>query len=132
VAPVEAAPEPVARGVPHAPFGRPTAAELVEAVREYLEARVMAPSEGSAHFEARVARNALGMVERELLLGPEVTAAHEARLRDLGVHDDATLAATIRAGGFDDDLERVAADLATSARDQLLVANPTYLPEAGI
>ncbi len=125
------APEPVARGRVHASFGRPTAAELVEAVREFLETRVMERSEGSAQFEARVARNALGIVERELLLGPDIVAAHDARLRDLGVHDDAMLAATVRAGAFDDDLDRVASVLAASARDQLLVANPSYLPEAG-
>ena len=125
------APEGVGRGHEQAPFGRPTAAELVEAVREYLEDRVMPTSGGSAHFEARVARNALGIVERELMLGPEVSAAHEARLRDLGVHDDAALAASIRAGEFDDDWEPVAAVLAASARDQLLVANPSYLPQAG-
>ncbi|HVT41730.1 MAG TPA: phosphotransferase, partial [Acidimicrobiales bacterium] len=59
-----------------APFGRPTAAELVEAVREYVEKGVMAGSSGSAQFEARVARNALGVVERELHLGPAIVAAH--------------------------------------------------------
>ncbi|HEU0318832.1 MAG TPA: phosphotransferase family protein, partial [Solirubrobacteraceae bacterium] len=37
------------------PFGRPTAAELVEAVREYLESGVMARSDGGVRFEARVA-----------------------------------------------------------------------------
>ena len=131
VEPVGPAPEGVGRGHAQAPFGRPTAAELVEAVREYLETRVMPRREGSAHFEARVARNALGIVERELMLGPEIAVAHESRLRDLGVHDDATLAASIRAGEFDHDWEPVAAVLAASARDQLLVANPNYLPEAG-
>ncbi len=61
---------------PVPPFGRPTAAELVEAVREYLEAHVMERSEGGARFEARVARNALAIVERELRLGPALAAAH--------------------------------------------------------
>ena len=37
VAPGDPAPEPAGPGGPAAPFGRPTAAELVEAVREYLE-----------------------------------------------------------------------------------------------
>ena len=70
---------------PTAPFGRPTAAELVEAVREHLDG-VMERSEGGAGFEARVARNALAIVERELRLGPALAAAHtpaagRARLR---------------------------------------------------
>jgi len=130
VAPSDPAPEAVAKGNPVAPFGRPTAAELIEAVREYLETNVMERSEGGARFEARVARNALGVVERELLLGRDVVAAHAFRLRDLGIGDDVALAAAIRAGDFDDGWEPVAAALAASARDQLLVANPSYLPAA--
>ena len=60
---------PLAAGAPTAPFGRPTAAELVEAVGEYLD-DVLERSEGGARFEARVARNALGIAEREIRLGP--------------------------------------------------------------
>ena len=59
-------PTPSRRPGPVAPFGRPTAAELVEAVREYLERGVTERGEGGARFEARVARNALAVVEREL------------------------------------------------------------------
>ena len=130
VAPGDPAPEAVAKGNPVAPFGRPTAAELVEAVREYLETSVMERTEGGVRFEARVARNALGVVERELLLGRDIVAAHAFRLRDFGIADDAALAAAIRAGDFDEGWEPVAAALAASARDQLLVANPSYLPAA--
>ena len=130
VAPGDPAPEPVAKGNPVAPFGRPTAAELVVAVREYLESAVMERSEGGERFEARVARNALAIVERELVYGREVAVAHTNRLRDLGITDDAALAAAIRAGDFDEGWEPVAAALAASARDQLLVANPSYLPAA--
>ena len=115
---------------PAVPFGRPTAAELVEAVREYIEAGVMERSEDGARFEARVARNALAVVERELLYGPEIAAAHADRLRDLGAGDDRALAAAIRAGQFDEGWEPLAAALAATARDQLLVANPAYLPGA--
>ncbi len=132
VAPGDAAPEAVGKGRPVAPFGRPTAAELVEAVREYLEAGVMERGEGGVRFEARVARNALAIVERELLLGGEVASAHAHRLRDLGITDDVALAAAIRAGDFDNGWEPVAAALAASARDQLLVANPSYLPTTSV
>jgi hypothetical protein len=110
-------------------FGRPTAAELVEAVREYLEGR-MAASEGGTRFEARVARNALATVERQLALGPALAAAHAARLHALGFADDRQLAAAIRAGAFDRDWAVVGAALAAAARDQLLVANPSYVPAA--
>jgi aminoglycoside phosphotransferase (APT) family kinase protein len=110
-------------------FGRPSMAELLEAVGEYLEAKVMTSAEGAARFEARVARNVLAMVGRELDLGPADLAAHAERLRILGVPDDATVAAAIRAGQYNDDLLGLGAVLAEGARDQLLVANPSYLDD---
>jgi aminoglycoside phosphotransferase (APT) family kinase protein len=120
---------PVPADGPMPPFGRPTAAELVEAVREYLDVLLERSADG-ARFEARVARNALGIAERELLLGPAFAAAHAARLADLGFGDDAALAAALRAGALDNEWESIAPALAASARDQLLVANPAYLPAA--
>jgi hypothetical protein len=119
--------DPVKAVSPVSPFGRPTAAELVEAVREYVEG-LMERQDGGAAFEARVARNALAIVEREQRLGPAVAAAHADRIRALGFGDDAGLAAAIRSGHLDADWQTVAGALAASARDQLLVANPTYLP----
>jgi aminoglycoside phosphotransferase (APT) family kinase protein len=120
---------PVPAAGPTPPFGRPTAAELVEAVREYLDALLERSADG-ARFEARVARNALGIAERELLLGPDFAAAHAARLADLGFGDDGALATALRSGALDDELPSIAPALAASARDQLLVANPSYLPPA--
>jgi aminoglycoside phosphotransferase (APT) family kinase protein len=120
---------PVPADAPTPPFGRPTAAELVEAVREYLN-ELMERSADGARFDARVARNALGTAERELLLGPAFAAAHATRLVDLGFSGDAALAAALRSGALDDEWESIAPALAASARDQLLVANPGYLPAA--
>ena len=47
--------------------GRPTAAELVAAVAEFLDNDVRANTTGSVNFHARVAANVLRIVERELL-----------------------------------------------------------------
>jgi aminoglycoside phosphotransferase (APT) family kinase protein len=52
-----------------APFGRPTASELVAAVREYLLDSVMPATSGQVAFHGRVAANALAIVVRELELG---------------------------------------------------------------
>jgi aminoglycoside phosphotransferase (APT) family kinase protein len=49
--------------------GRPTASELLEAVREFLTGQVMPASSGQLAFHARVAANVLGIVARELELG---------------------------------------------------------------
>jgi len=54
-----------------APHGRPTASELLEAVREYLLADVMPATSGQLSFHARVAANAVAIVARELELGRE-------------------------------------------------------------
>jgi aminoglycoside phosphotransferase (APT) family kinase protein len=111
-----------------APFGRPAAAELVEAVQEYLARDVMEQSAGRSGFQARIARNVLALVGRELRLGPALARAHSDRLDALGFDSDRNLAAAIRSGGCDDDWSAVGAALAASARAQLLVANPSYLP----
>jgi len=113
--------DPVLGAAPRTSFVHPTAKELVEAVREHL-AEVTATTEGRPSFQARVARNALGIVERELELGPAITAAHQARLEKLGLEDDAALVAAIQAGRDD-----LGPSVATMVRDQLLVANPRYL-----
>jgi aminoglycoside phosphotransferase (APT) family kinase protein len=53
-----------------APHGRPTASELLDAVRGFLTEQVMPATTGQLAFHARVAANALAIVARELELGP--------------------------------------------------------------
>jgi aminoglycoside phosphotransferase (APT) family kinase protein len=53
-----------------APYGRPTASELLDAVQEFLTDQVMPATTGQLSFHARVAANVLGIVARELELGP--------------------------------------------------------------
>jgi hypothetical protein len=114
---------------------RPNAPELVAAVREFLERDVMAATEGRVQFHTRVAINALGMIERELLLGDEFTAAETERARDLLGHDgdprslEHELATRIREGSLDDRLDAVRAHVRQTVREKLLVANPGYLGE---
>jgi aminoglycoside phosphotransferase (APT) family kinase protein len=115
-----------------APFGRPTAVELVEAVREHLdEGRSGGPSDERVRHQGRIASNVLHIVERELQLGQAIAAAHADRLTRLGFDDDASLAAAIRSGSFDGSLEDLGARLAASIRDELLVANPSYMADPG-
>src|SRR5438128_10229458 len=98
--------------------------ELVAAVREFLERDVMPAVEGRVQFHTRVAVNVLGMVERELTLGPDQAAAHAAALARLGVGDDAALAAAIRDGSLDDRLDEVVDVVRAAVRAKLEVANP--------
>jgi hypothetical protein len=110
-------------GVPH---DLPTAAQLLEAVREWLERDVVGGTTGRMQFHGRVAVNVLAMVERELELGPDQARAHQERLSSLGVADDAELAARIRAGDLDDRLDEVRAVVWATVQDKLAVANPRY------
>jgi aminoglycoside phosphotransferase (APT) family kinase protein len=110
---------------------RPTMAELLEAVREWVDGEVRPGTEGRLSFHARVATNALGMLEREVALEPQLSDAHAERLQVLGCSSDAALAARIRAGELDDRYEEVRALVAASVHDKLLVANPGWLEDDG-
>jgi len=116
---------------------RPTAAELVVAVREYLEHDVMPGTEGRLSFHARVATNVLGMVERELTDGPALDAEEHAELVELLGHDgtipDLTreLARGIRDGSLDERRAAVVDHVRASVRRKLAVANPAYVESAG-
>ncbi|BBY28845.1 DUF6285 domain-containing protein [Mycolicibacterium sediminis] len=101
------------------PYGRPTAAELIAAVAEFLDTDVREATSGAVNFHARVAVNALRTVERELL-----DAATPPDL--FGYADEADLAAAIRRGDLDDrgaDVEPVLRRLVTR---RLAVAHPGY------
>ena len=109
------------------PHDRPTAGELIESVREWLERDVLAATDGRLHYHARVAINALSIVERELVVGPDQQAAHIDRLQSLGFANDAELASAIRSGDLDDRMPEVREVVWQSVRDKLAVANPKYL-----
>jgi hypothetical protein len=126
---------PLPRQAPSSPVptaglhDRPTLPELVEAVREWVDEDVRSGTEGRLSFHARVATNALRMVERELALEPALTLAHAERLAQLGCTDDRELAARIRSGSLDDRAQEVRTLVAASVHDKLLVANPGWLDE---
>ena len=108
------------------PHDVPAAADLLDAVREFLESEVVVQSEGRLRFHALVAANVVGMVAREMAIGPAQASAHAARLAHLGVADDAALALAIRSGSIDDRIDEVHALVRASVADKLAVANPSY------
>ena len=125
-APPEAAPPPLPRL-----HDAPTAAQLVEAVREFLEGDVMASAEGRVRFHARVAGRVLSQVERELAAGDAPARAHATRLAALGCATDADLAAAIRSGALDARTPEVTPVVRAAVAAKLAVANPTYADPAG-
>lgn len=111
------------------PHDTPTAAQLVEAVREFLERDVLAATDGRVRFHVRVAAGVLRVVERELAQGDRQADDHAARLAALGVADDAELAKWIREGRIDNRYDEVNAAVTAAVRNKLAVANPRYLDE---
>lgn len=108
----------------HLLHGRPTAAELVAAAAEFLETDVREATSGQVNFHARVAANALRIVERELLQTGETPAC--AALAGLGFADEAQLAAAIRAGRYDGRDDEVRSCLRSLVSHRLAVAHPGY------
>jgi hypothetical protein len=105
-------------------YGRPTAAELVAAVAEFLDNDVRSNTHGQVNFHARVAANALRIVERELT--DDSAAEVTDRLAQLGFADEPQLAAAIRAGELDDRAADVLPVLRTLVGRRLAVAHPGY------
>ena len=108
------------------PHDAPDAAELIEAVRDYLHHDLGPRATGRDRWMVRIAANALTIAARELEHGTRDAAAHAARLATFGVDTDEALGAAIRAGHLDDRRTELARSLWTTTLDKLAVANPGY------
>jgi hypothetical protein len=118
---------------------RPTAAELVDAVTEFLERDLQPSIDGRLAFHTRVAVNALRIVRREMELGPELDALRAAGLHELlgaDARSDATtreldvdLARRVRDGSLDDRRPELVAYLRATLRLQLDIVHPGYVRE---
>lgn len=126
---------------------RPTALELLAAVRAFLEDDLVPTLEGRRRFHALVAANVLGVVERELAGEEEQLARQWDRLAQLFGLDPSTrpgavsglreavrvletrLAERIRAGEADggEFASRVRAHVHATVLEKLQVANPRFL-----
>jgi hypothetical protein len=110
-----------------APYDRPDALELVDAVREFLAEEVMGAVEGRLAFHVRVAANALAIAARELRAAPESAAAHAERLARFGCSDDGELVAAIRSGSLDERHAELGAELRQMVWEKIQVVNPRYV-----
>ena len=131
---------------------RPTALELLDAARQFLEEQAVPALDGPRQFHARVAANVLAIVGRELRDGDDYLRAEWARLtallrpgdapadpparaeelRDAVITLNTELSARVRAGDADTGTFRTAvlAHLRTTIDDKLRIANPRYLADA--
>jgi hypothetical protein len=111
---------------------QPSAIELLQAVQSFIEDQAIPRLEGRAAFHARIAVNALAIVERELELGPSQNASERERLERLldrtGTLDELNreLCRRIRAAEVDLDTPGLAAHLHETTLAKLAVDQPRY------
>ncbi len=118
---------------------RPTALELVQAVRLYLEGELQpALTDPRLRFQTRVAAHVLGIVERELPVAEELRA-EEARLlatvlgHAVGAADvlaaNEELCGRIRQGSYDEPgaMRTLLGQLRAQVVRKLQIANPRYV-----
>jgi hypothetical protein len=111
---------------------QPSALELLQAVRSFIQDQAIPRLEGRAAFHARIAVNALAIVERGLEHGPAQDAAECERLETLldrtGSLDELNrdLCRRIRAGELDLDTPGLAEHLRETTLAKLAVDQPRY------
>jgi hypothetical protein len=129
---------------------RPTATELLTAVREFLERDVLPELEGRKRFHGLVAANVLAVVARELEREESALVEEWRRLRDLLAIEErmpparldalraavrtlsAALCERIRRGDADGGpfADAVTRHVRATVADKLRVANPRYVGDA--
>ena len=113
-------------------YDQPSLVELVAVVREFLEQKALPALEGHTAFHARVAANALGIVERQLERGAAAEEAERARLEALlgrtGTLDELNreLCRRIRAGEIGGDDGELMRHLRETTLAKLAVDQPRY------
>jgi len=111
---------------------QPSIAELVEAVREFLETRAMPELKGHIAFHARVAANALGIVARQLQQGAKADQEEKTRFVALLGYDgtldelNRELCRKIREGAVDLETPGLAQHLEKTTRDKVAIDQPNY------
>lgn len=114
---------------------RPTAAELLSAIADFLRAEAIPAldcAEPRLAFQMRVAVNSLAVLERESRLGPAADAREQARLVTLLGRDGSLdelnreLARQLRSGQRDERDAALMAHLEATIADKIAIANPKW------
>jgi Domain of unknown function (DUF6285) len=112
---------------------RPTVAELVEAVEEFLRDRLRPRLEGRDAFHCLVAANALAIVKRELAAGAAIDDLESRELEPFVGRRSASegrlaLVEAIRRHELDERTPGLLAALRRIAEERLAIDNPKYKP----
>ncbi len=111
---------------------KPTLAEIVTAVREFIETKALPELRGHTAFHARVAANALAIAEREIATGMPAAERERARLKAMLGRDDTlenlnrALCARIAAGEITLETPGLADHLKATTLDKVAIDQPGY------
>ena len=117
------------------PQDRPTAAELLGAIADFLREEAIPAldrSDPRLGFQMRVAVNSLAILEREWRLGPAADTREHGRLVRLLGRDgtleelNRELARQLRAGERDERDAELMAHLDATTKDKIAIANPKW------
>ena len=106
-------------------IGQPDGAELITALIEWDSDEVIPSAKARDLFQARVARNALGILKREALYSPKFEQQQSARLAKLGL-DNELLCAKLAKGELTLSNPDVLSHLRLRALETLSIDQPKY------
>lgn len=106
-------------------FGRPSAAELLGSVKEFVREQ-NSTADAQSQYLSRVAANVLGVAAREAVHGARLRALHQDALTAIGFDTETALAAALREGSRSETDPAVAHAVRQAAAARLTVANPRY------
>ena len=114
-------------GAPEHPscLGATAYCELSQAIGEWIDNDLSERLEGRDRFQARVARNAVGMIQRRLSFGAVFEERSTRRLSELGMSEAGFLSAT-RSGQVSLEEPGVLGHLRLSAMERLYMDQPDY------
>ena len=108
-----------------APGGETSKDELAAALGEWVSEDVIPGAEGRAKFDAKVAKNALAILQRDQELGPEFRRRRAERLKALGVEEGEFLT-QVSEGALTLESRGVLEHLRLSVIEQIEIDQPRY------
>ena len=110
-------------------FDRPTSSELIKAVMDFLDSKIKDELPPHLGFKLRITNNVLGMVQREIDQGEQLSEEVIKVMSDIIKSDDLTtkeLSNLIKNGDLDLSDEELKDLLILLSKNKIAVDNPNY------
>ena len=110
-------------------FDRPTSSELIKAVMDFLDAKIKDELPPHLAFKLRITNNVLGMVQREIDQGKQLSEEVVKVMSDIIKSDDLTtkeLSNLIKNGDLDLSDQELKDLLVLLSKNKIAIDNPNY------